>query len=48
MSEVQIKGKLAKEASFELIGKTTEEKNKALASIAEQLLIDQEARFDRK
>ena len=43
MSEVQIKGKLAKEASFELIGKSTEEKNKALASIAQQLLLDQEA-----
>lgn len=43
MSEVQEKGKLAKKASYELIGKTTEEKNKALASIAEQLLLDQEA-----
>lgn len=43
MSEVREKGKLAKKASFELIGKTTEEKNKALAAIAEQLLIDQAA-----
>lgn len=43
MSEVQTKGKLAKKASFALISKTTEEKNKALASIAEQLLIDKKA-----
>ena len=35
------KGKAAKKASFQLIGKTTAEKNKALARIAEQLLIDQ-------
>lgn len=42
MSEVLEKGKLAKRASFELIGKTTEEKNTALAAIAEQLLLDQE------
>lgn len=42
MSEVKEKGKLAKEASFILIGKNTNEKNKALAAIAEQLLLDQE------
>ncbi|MBB6446350.1 glutamate-5-semialdehyde dehydrogenase [Bacillus benzoevorans] len=42
MSEVKEKGKLAKSASYELIGKTTAEKNEALAAIAEQLLLDQE------
>lgn len=42
MSEVKEKGKLAKEASFVLIGKNTNEKNKALTAIAEQLLLDQE------
>ena len=41
MSEMREKGKLAKSASFQLIGKTTEEKNRALASIAEGLLKDQ-------
>ncbi len=38
MSEVSRKGKLAKEASYILGSKTTEEKNKALQLIAEQLL----------
>ena len=42
MSEIVEKGKAAKKASFELIGKTTKDKNDALARIAEQLLIDQE------
>ena len=41
MSEIKEKGKLAKKASFILIGKSTEEKNNALAAIAEQLIIDQ-------
>lgn len=42
MSEVIKKGKLAKKAAFELINKTTTEKNEALAKIAEQLLLDQD------
>ena len=37
MSEVLKKAKAAKKASFQLVGKTTEEKNAALASIAKQL-----------
>jgi len=41
-SEVLKKGKLAKEASFILNEKTTEEKNNALEKIAEQLLIDED------
>ena len=41
MSEIFEKGKAAKKASFQLIGKTTADKNEALARIAEQLLIDQ-------
>ena len=41
MSEIFEKGKVAKKASFQLIGKTTREKNEALANIAEQLLMDQ-------
>lgn len=41
MSEVKAKGALAKKASFALIGVTTEQKNDALAKIAQQLLIDQ-------
>lgn len=40
-SEVQSKGKLAKQASYMLNIKSTGEKNEALAKIAEQLLIDQ-------
>ncbi|KAA9025763.1 glutamate-5-semialdehyde dehydrogenase [Niallia endozanthoxylica] len=42
MSEVLEKGRAAKKASFLLNGKTTAEKNEALARVAEQLLIDQE------
>ncbi|KIL45819.1 glutamate-5-semialdehyde dehydrogenase [Jeotgalibacillus soli] len=42
MNEVVRKGKAAKEASFKLIGVSTEEKNKALKKIAEQLLTDQD------
>lgn len=40
MTEVLEKGKLAKKASFEMIQKSTAEKNKALQLIAEQLLKD--------
>lgn len=40
-SEVRVKGKLAKKASYIMNVKTTAEKNEALAKIAEQLLIDQ-------
>ena len=42
MSEVYTKGKLAKEASYILGGKTTNEKNKALELIAEQILADEQ------
>ncbi|MBD3108442.1 glutamate-5-semialdehyde dehydrogenase [Bacillus sp. AGMB 02131] len=42
MSELTIKGKAAKAASFEMVSKTTSEKNEALLKIAEQLIIDQE------
>lgn len=41
MSEVTSKGKAAKQASYSMIGKTTEEKNDALVEIAEQILKDQ-------
>lgn len=41
MSEVLLKAKIAKEISYELISKTTEEKNKALFAIAHQLLKDE-------
>lgn len=41
MSEVKSKGKAAKAASYLLAGVTTEEKNKALGLIADQLLMDQ-------
>ncbi|WP_338452166.1 glutamate-5-semialdehyde dehydrogenase [Niallia oryzisoli] len=41
MSEVLEKGRAAKKASFQLNGKTTAEKNEALARISEQLIIDQ-------
>ncbi|WP_175638664.1 glutamate-5-semialdehyde dehydrogenase [Metabacillus schmidteae] len=41
MSEVLVKGKAAKEASFALVDISTEEKNEALAKIADQLLVDQ-------
>lgn len=40
-SEVQSKGKLAKQASYMLNIVSTKEKNEALAKIAEQLIIDQ-------
>jgi len=42
MGEVQLKGKTAKEASFELVDISTKEKNEALAKIADQLIVDQE------
>ena len=42
MSEVYTKGKLAKEASYILGGKTTNEKDKALELIAEQILTDEQ------
>lgn len=41
MSEVIRKGKAAKAASYQLSGVTTEEKNTALALIAEQIVADQ-------
>jgi glutamate-5-semialdehyde dehydrogenase len=41
MSEILQKGKLAKEASFVLVDISTEDKNEALAKIADQLLLDQ-------
>ncbi len=42
MSEVLVKGKAAKEASFALVDISTREKNEALAKIADQLLVDQD------
>lgn len=42
MSEIITKGKAAKAASYLINGKTTLEKNEALAKIAEQLLLDKE------
>ncbi|BAQ11537.1 gamma-glutamyl phosphate reductase [Bacillus sp. OxB-1] len=42
VSEVQLKGKAAKEASYVMVDVSTEEKNRALELIAEQLLKDQE------
>ena len=42
VSEVQTKGKKAKNVSSFLVGVSTEEKNKALSLIAEQLLVDKE------
>lgn len=42
VSEVQLKGKKAKNVSSFLVGVSTEEKNKALSLIAEQLLVDKE------
>lgn len=42
VSEVQQKGKAAKDASYVLVDVSTEEKNRALELIAEQLLQDQE------
>ncbi|KAA0965467.1 glutamate-5-semialdehyde dehydrogenase [Sporosarcina sp. ANT_H38] len=43
MSEVQLKGKVAKEVSYSLVNITTDQKNKALALIADQLMADQTA-----
>src|SRR5699024_10960903 len=43
MSEILRKGKAAKQASYELSLATTEEKNKALHLIAEQITTDQES-----
>ncbi|WP_057915158.1 glutamate-5-semialdehyde dehydrogenase [Peribacillus muralis] len=42
MNEVVAKGKAAKAASYQLIGLTTEKKNKALEQIAKQLVNDKE------
>ena len=42
VSEVQIKGRKAKEVSSILVGVSTAEKNEALALIAEQLIIDKD------
>ena len=42
MSEVTVKGKLAKVASYQLIGLSTELKNEALKKIAQQLVLDKE------
>lgn len=42
MSEVTVKGKLAKIASYQLIGLSTELKNEALEKIAQQLVLDKE------
>lgn len=42
-SEVRTKGKLAKEASYLMNLKSTDEKNEALAKIAQQLLIEKNA-----
>src|SRR5690625_4482718 len=42
MSEVVEKGKLAKAASYQMSGVTTDEKNQALELIADQLLFDQD------
>lgn len=42
MSEVIVRGKAAKAASYKMNGKTTEEKNEALAKIADQLLADKD------
>ena len=41
MSEVHLKGKAAKEVSYSLVNITTDQKNKALALIADQLVADQ-------
>ena len=42
MSELVVKGKAAKKASFEMVGKTTTEKNEALLKIAEQLRLEKD------
>lgn len=41
MNEILNKGKQAKKSSYELVGKTTEQKNAALKLIAEQLIADE-------
>src|SRR5690625_3646862 len=41
MSEVKTRGKAAKTASYQLVNATTEEKNKSLLLIAEQIVTDQ-------
>lgn len=41
MSEIHLKGLAAKEVSYSLVNVTTDQKNKALALIAEQLMADQ-------
>ena len=41
MSEIHLKGRAAKEVSYSLVNVTTDQKNKALALIAEQLMADQ-------
>lgn len=46
MSEVQMRGKAAKVASYQIVEATTEEKNAALLLIAEQLIKDQVAIID--
>ena len=48
MSEIITKGKAAKAASYLINGKTTLEKNEALAKIAEQLLLDKEVYHSRE
>ncbi|RLL44924.1 glutamate-5-semialdehyde dehydrogenase [Oceanobacillus piezotolerans] len=40
MTEVQEKGRRAKQASYQLVSLTTEQKNEALAKIADQLIAD--------
>ncbi len=42
MSEVTVKGKAARKASYQLIGLSTEKKNEALGKIAKQLIIDKD------
>src|SRR5699024_3713256 len=46
MSEVQMRGKAAKTASYQIVEATTEEKNTALLLIAEQLIEDQATILD--
>lgn len=46
MSEVQMRGKAAKTASYQIVEATTEEKNTALLLIAEQLIKDQATIID--
>src|SRR5699024_1360097 len=46
MSEVQMRGKAAKTASYQIVEATTEEKNTALLLIAEHLIKDQATILD--